>query len=339
LAPTDKNPTRTTFVLDREAAVDMDDDLDVLRAVLVETPPDPERKERARARLLATIAAEMHDGTAPPSLVSVRVRRRRTTTRRAAAAIVVAAAVATVAVLLPSMSRTPAANASATLLALAEVAGLNGWESPGDGQFIYARSSGERADCGGGSCILHGFERERWVGSDGSGRIVETAGGRTSDEAFEGGQLPFFDGRTWLGLDREALRQEVADLADQEDPTEFTLFVQIGRLMGETELLPEMRIALFELAATFRGTVKLEAPVDALGRSGVGVGFVSGGIRYEILFDEDSALVLEERVVALRPEAEPIRVGGNPRGWLVPGSRTTYEASGLVPSPTARIDD
>jgi hypothetical protein len=310
-----------------------DEDADDLR--------DEDVKVRVRARVMATIAASAE---ATPD----QVRPLRRTPRRArgsfATRIVrygVAAAVAavTVALIVPvAFTDRPSSSASAALLRLAENASRgSGWEHPTPHQLIYTRSSGQSPVCTGESCVLEPFQRESWIAPDGSGRILETRGGQTSDETFQPGELAFRDLYETLGWNQSRVRRHIEELLGFEDADDFTTFVVIGELMGETQLLADMRVVLFRIAATLADTELLGPSSDALGRHGIGIGYSSGGLRYEVLFDRDTALVLEQRVVETEDDSPPISIDGLAGGWLVAGSRSTYERSGLVASTDERL--
>lgn len=239
----------------------------------------------------------------------------------------------TLALVVPLTFSGRGSSASAALLRLAETVGRGGgWESPAKGQFIYTRSLGSSPSCVNDACALENFRRESWIAPDGAGRIVELRGGRHSDQDFAAGSLPFVNMDETLGWSSDRLRRYVEGLTGQGELTDFELFVEIGQLMGETQLLPEMRIDLFHIAASLPDTVLLADAIDGLGRGGVGIGYVSEGIRYEVIFDEGTALVLEERVVAIDDRAGPVATGVADNGWLVPGGSTTYADSELVGS-------
>jgi hypothetical protein len=294
---------------------------------------EEEVRARARDRVMLTIVASEAD-----------LRHSQRPARSPAPRILrlgIAAAIGAVilALIVPvAFTDSSGSSASAALLRLAETANAGvGWESPTDDEFIYIRSMGESPRCKGGSCVLEPFARESWIAPDGSGRVVETRDGQSSDETFGAGDLVFQDLHEILGWSQPQVRRHLGELAGVEDADDFTLFVVIGELMGETRLLPETRIALFEIAASFPDTELLGSTADQLGRSGIGVGYSSEGLRYEVIFDEDTALVLEQRVSETRDGAEPISIAAVPGGWLVAGSLSTYEASGLVASTDERL--
>jgi hypothetical protein len=302
--------------------------------------PEEEVKARVRARLMATIAASAE---AAPDEVGPRQRAPRrprgsSEPRMLRYGIAAAVTAFVVALIVPvAFTDHPGASASAALLRLAESVRGPAWEGPGPHQFIYTRSTGRLPVCEGNSCLLESFERESWIALNGSGRIVETRGERSSDERFGPGELVFRDLHESVGWSQAQLRRHVEDLAGGEEADDFTTFVVIGQLMGETQLLPEMRIDLFKIAATLPDTELLTSTTDHLGRSGIGIGYTSGGLRYEVIYDEGTALVLEVGVTEPGGESHPVANIAAPGGWVAAGSRSTYEESGLVASVAVRL--
>jgi hypothetical protein len=77
-------------------------------------------------------------------------------------------------------------------------------------------------------------------------------------------------------------------------------FVQVGDLLRESDAPPAVRTALFEYAATIPGVVALGSVSDHDGRSGVGLGFITDGLRTDLIFDPATSMFLgeDETVVA-----------------------------------------
>jgi hypothetical protein len=290
-----------------------------------------EVRARARVRVMRTVVASEADRGLGPA--------RSPASRTVRLGIAAAIGAFILALIVPvAFTDHAGSSASAALLRLAEKAGAGtGWEHPTPHQLIYTRSSGLSPVCRGESCLLEPFKRESWIAPDGSGRIMETRRSQTSDETFEPGGQAFRDLYETLGWSLERIRRHIEALAGVEDADDFTTFVVIGQLMGETQLLAEKRVDLFRIAATLPDTEQLGPTNDALGRPGIGIGYSSGGLRYEVIFDVDTALVLEQRVSEVRDGAEPISIAAVPGGWLVAGSFSTYEASGLVASTDERL--
>jgi len=157
--------------------------------------------------------------------------------------------------------------------------------------------------------------------------------GTQSDEMYPSGALGFNEMTDTLGEGLPGLRRYVESLMPAGvEPTDFALFVTVSDLLGETQALPEARIALFRLAATLHGAQALGTITDATGRPGVGVEYSDGAVSRRIVFNPDSALVLGVINVA----ADRSRTGPPTRSevvlGVVPGISETYVDSGIVPS-------
>ncbi len=306
------------------------DDLREIERLFQATDDDMALRARKRARtdLMQAIAAE--------ELASVVATTP--TRRRRIAALALVAAIAALAFVAPSLVSRSGSSASAADI-LRQLAGRAqaGWESPANGQLIYTKSVGQRWDCQGESCSIVDFERESWVGVDGSGRIREQVGGTRSDKTYPSGALEFNDMRSALGEDRPGLRHYVESLEPAGvEPSDFALFVTISDLLGETQALPELRASLFDLAATLPGARSLGTITDATGRAGVGVEYSNGAVSRQIIFNPDSALVLGVlNVAADQSGAQPPTQSEVALG-VVPGTSETYVDSGLVSSTLDR---
>ena len=173
---------------------------------------------------------------------------------------------------------------------------------PGPGQFQYTSSVGINQSCTVAShyyCVNFREQREIWIGPDGSGRIRETetdpvfptakdrqqwrAMGRTapplvgppSDERFGPGGLS--DGP----VDLSKLPTDPAQLAamissrkiEGGPPGPAEDFVQVGDLLRESDASPELRAALFKVAAGIPGVKLLGTVTDTDGRSGTAIAF------------------------------------------------------------------
>jgi hypothetical protein len=301
-----------------------------------EALPDAAARERSRASLIGAIAASTAqlDGATrsmPPgdSRRSARGRAARGGLRRRATVAVAAAVV--LALIVPLILPGGAPTASATLLGLAKVAGRGpGWETPTAGQYIYTRVIARSPSCDASGCRLVDVHRESWVARDGSGRVVETRDGERTDHTFGPGGLEFDDLHQLLGLDQGEIRRFLLQRIDtQAGSQDFALFVEIGRLLGETQALPEARISLLRLAASLPDTQDLGATPDHSGRVGIGIGSTSDGVQHQIVFDRDTALVLGEQTVSVDGGSAPT-IG--PSDEAPPGSWTVYSDSGLVES-------
>lgn len=328
------------------------DEFDLLRSLGAELP---EGEEGARSRAWAALKARIDQATVQrPS----QARRPRTRSRRVwlAAAVVLAAAFGLLLPLLPLGGPSGPSAAAATLDRLAEVAARQQAVHLGPDEFVYTRSQttgiaqGEDVSTGQRWSFLVSAMREAWIGSDGSGRIREifeeprfaseddraawiAAGSpdllpeRVSDELYGPGELVFVD-LSALPTDTEALRRLIEERRVLEGPPGAReTFDIIGDLLRETYGPPEIRAALFRVAASLPGVEFLGTVRDALGRPGVAVGFSDQGLRSELVIDPETSLLLEERVVPVPfPPSLP----------AVPLSRTVYVESAVVDSTSAR---
>jgi hypothetical protein len=232
--------------------------------------------------------------------------------------------------------------------------------SPGPGQFEYTDSSSlnwiDTYNTPTTSYNVSYSElRQIWIGSDGSGRIVETyshpqlgtakdragwiAAGRPSlavgpsDSTFGPGQLS--DGPPNLNQ----LPDDPAKLAallvarkiegGPKGPAED--FVQIGDMLRETYVRPALRAAIFAVAKGIPGVRLLGTVTDQVGRSGIGLAYVraypaKGEIAKSVLvFDpKTSKMIAEESVVTYTKTGKTTLMA-----W------TDYLKSGVVNSQTS----
>lgn len=171
---------------------------------------------------------------------------------------------------------------------------------PGTGQFQYTSSVGINQACTVDRlyyCVNYREQREIWIGPDGSGRIRETA----SDPAFPSAK----DRHNWIALGKPKLLTGPSDdhfgpggLSDgpvdlsklPTDPAKLAEmissrkieggppgpaedFVQVGDLLRESDASPELRAALFKVAAGIPGVKLLGTVTDSDGRSGTAIAF------------------------------------------------------------------
>ena len=230
--------------------------------------------------------------------------------------------------------------------------------APAPGQYEYTRSQEAYADCNAGAvpyCYLLPEERQIWVGTDGSGRLLESFGTPvfetpaaraawvqdgspplgvpTSDTTFGPGGLSLGPSDlaslptnpTALAAELSARKIEGGPPGPAED------FVQIGDMLRETDASPALRAALFEVAEGIPGVVVLGTVPDHSGRRGIGVGRVGDdGVEQEYVFDSTTSAFLGEEMVATRPDAS---TGGAPAGTVL--GRAVYESHGIVGSLVA----
>jgi hypothetical protein len=231
--------------------------------------------------------------------------------------------------------------------------------APGPGQFEYTDSSAlnwiDTYNTPATSYNVSYTERRQiWLGSDGSGRIVESythprlgsakdragwiAAGRPSltvapsDSTFGRGQLS--EGPTNLNR----LPDDPAKLAallfarkiegGPKGPGED--FVQIGDLLRENYVRPALRAAIFTVAERIPGVRLLGTVTDQNGRSGIGLAYVHAYVRGEtaeavLIFDpKTSKMIAEETFVTHTKTGKSVLVA-----W------TDYLKSAVVDSVTS----
>lgn len=165
--------------------------------------------------------------------------------------------------------------------------------------------------------------RTMWIAPDGSGRIRETAGemvflsersraawlaagspplGRAINQDF-GAQGLSFEDLSRLPTDPSALATVIRERAQRADPPLYDeMFVVIGDLLREQTAPPQVRAALYKVAAGIPGVELVGQVHDRAGRQGVAVAKTSTytGVkrRHVLIFDaRTSALLAEEDVI------------------------------------------
>jgi hypothetical protein len=304
-------------------------ELELIREFRSEVPyPDAVTTARAKAAVL------------PPP--------RRRTRRRwpfALAATAAAAVAAFVIVLLQSGS--PDSAAAAVLERTARTAaGQPATAPPRPGQFVYtkSRSLNETTSVTHGQAIntVADQTREAWIGPDGSGRLRETsvgsrfmsdrdrqawvAAGRPdlggefhSDERFGAGGLYFFD-LSKLPTDADSLKKTIEQRkVEGGPPGDAETFTIVGDMLRETYASPQLRAALYRVAAGLPGVELIGDVKDESGRTGTAVGYSNDRARNDLIFDPKTSALLGERTVE--------------HGKVV--SWTVYLASGVVDSTSA----
>jgi len=263
-----------------------------------------------------------------------------------------AAAVLLVATLVPGSPARPGPAAAATLHRLADIAAAQpAANPPGPGQYQYTESVETYQDCDLDArpyCYFLPEHRQIWIGSDGSGRILETFGtpsfvtptDRANWESHGSPSLTTAPSDTTFGphtlsigppnlaslpTDPSALAAALAAGKVEGGPRgPAEEFVQIGDLLRETDASPALRAAAYQVAATLPGVEVLGRVADHSGRIGIGVGYTNAGVRNELIFDPSTSALLGEEGVVVRPKSGvPI---GTVDDWAV------YLSSGIVNS-------
>jgi hypothetical protein len=239
---------------------------------------------------------------------------------------------------------------------------------PGPGQFQYTSSVGTGEACTFAKhlyfCVRFKEQREIWVAPDGSGRLRGTqtdpvfptakdrqqweAMGKTapplvgppSDEKYGPGGLSF--GPTDLSklpTDPVVLAEMISSRKIEGGPPgPAEDFVQVGDLLRETAASPELRAALFKVAAGIPGVRNMGTVTDSNGRPGIAIAFPQGEdgssspspmaspsaspsaspaassspsptssspdgtLLNELIFDPDTSGLLSEQTVLVRPD-------------------------------------
>ncbi|MGH2656906.1 MAG: CU044_5270 family protein [Actinomycetota bacterium] len=313
-------------------------------------------------------------GQAPEKVPQrVRLRSRRRLALIPAGAAVLALALVIGSTVLPGVRGGASAEAAQVLRRAADVAGARP-PVAAEGRYRYTRSESAylwtSVEDGTSVSALVPEVRERWVASDGSGRIrsetgdpiflgprdrarYETCcirerwGGRTSDKTFGPGGL-FYQDVSGLSTDPAELygqieRRAAKPLGAADDETGVTdegvpgaveMFVMVGDLLRETVAPPALRAALYEVAARIPGVELVGGVADPAGRRGVAVAIesdYSGAlIREELVFDPNTSELLAERQVLLERVPWLDAEPGAVIGWAA------YLQSGTVDSTSVR---
>jgi hypothetical protein len=209
----------------------------------------------------------------------------------------------------------------------------------GEGTYLYAKVkveqltiSGERGEAW--SVVLP-IEEETWVAADGAGRIRSVIGeprflgprdrerwraagsppfaSGVSDDEFPAGTLVYED-LSSLPTVPDRLLAVLQDQVVSEDlPSDVAVFVRVGELLASADATPELRAALYRVAAGLPGIELDGATADPSGRPGVAVAMTytqrGAAVRASMIFDaETSALLARVEVLLERAtwvDAEP----------------------------------
>lgn len=332
------------------------DEIDALRTLGSDVPaPDLQAKQAARATLLAHAQAT---SPRPRWAALSRLGLRRSGIAAAVAAVALVALVGS-GVLPLGAQPDPAAAAALNRvadIAAAQPAGSGVGYRHTKSEGAYLSGVGGDADHPDGIWALVPVGREIWIGPDGSGRLFESRGepiwfgpadeaawvaagapdllgGQVSDTRF-GPTPPNFEPGTpqpWPGSlhyeDLDALPTDVGALRAVIDAraaagggaTDYQRFTIVGDLLRETVGTPQLRAALYRVAAGLGGVELIGSVTDRAGRTGIGVAMTShessrGLERRTLIFDPDTSMLLAEEDVLLEPvdwlDAEPPLVIG-----------------------------
>jgi hypothetical protein len=191
--------------------------------------------------------------------------------------------------------------------------------------------------------------RTTWIAPDGSGRLRETAGepvflSESSRSAWQAAGLPSlggainrefgpqqlsFEDLSRLPTDPGALATVIRERAQRADPPlHDEMFVIVGDLLRQQTAPPQVRAALYRVAAGIPGVELVGQVRDRAGRQGVAVAMTSTytGVkqRHVLIFDATTSALLAEEIVLLESvswvDAKPPVVIGY----------ATYLESGIV---------
>jgi hypothetical protein len=253
--------------------------------------------------------------------------------------------------------------ATIVLLRAARTAAGQPPTTPGPGQFVYTKSESvyeivAAAPDGPAGIAFQPSTREIWISPDGSARIRDVEGhllfARRADAAYfyhaYRNQMDLLDGHTSddheasgpgvgayidlskLPTDPAALKQRIENRTIPGvggPPGDAETFTIIGDLLRDTSGPPAVRSALYTIASQLPGVQLIGPTHDQLGRPGIGVAYVSKGLRDELIFDpQTSALLGEQQSVVETSRWNPFPPG-SVIGWAA------YLASGIVDSDTA----
>ena len=308
--------------------------------------------------------------------------RRRRPRRRTVIAI--AAAGVAIAIVVPvALPRGVTGGADPAAAAVLHRVALRAAQQPPDpaplpGQYLYTRSKSASTFLfvvgDGRTLFFHQpLIRASWIGPDGSGRILSTAGEvtfltekdratwiaagspdlcadvceGTNDERFGPGELAI---RNLVNLPTDP--EELLELIENREviggPSgDWETFNLIGDLLRETYTLPKVRAALYQVAAELPGVELVGRVVDGAGRPGVAVAYTNPSSdarsRHELIFDPRTAELLGEGEVLIADSTVDVESGGPGAiyGGVGPaGTRTfvtTYLVSGVVDSTSESL--
>jgi hypothetical protein len=102
----------------------------------------------------------------------------------------------------------------------------------------------------------------------------------------------------------------------------------IASLLGQPYASPALRSALYQVASRLPGVHLLGAVTDGIGRRGTAVEYTLRGWQDMLIFDTTTSALLEQKTVAVGPDAGHVAIG-------TVGDLSIYETSAVVDSTTA----
>jgi hypothetical protein len=296
----------------------------------------------------------------PLHRTEIRPHRRRSYRLVLPAVAVIGALVAAVLFVPVSGTRPDATAAAQVLYAAARVAEKQPQTPMPAHGFRYTRSKDAYLSTVGDKVAVSALVphvREIWIAPDGSGRLLEESyepmflgpqdkvkweeagrpplgGPGNSDESFGPGGL-YYQNFSEYSIDPDELYDQIRNRAEGHgSSTDSEMLVLVGDLLRETVAPPDLRAALFRVAARIPGVELVGEVTDPAGRKGIAVARTSDDSGYserdELVFDPETSEMLAERQVLLERvdwlDAEP----GTVIGYAV------YLESGIVDSTSER---
>jgi hypothetical protein len=319
------------------------DEFELARRVLKDPPDDPGATERALARLDEAMDAPR------------RGHRRHSRTWLAVAAVFVALLVGTLTVVQPF------GDASAGAAELRQLGGLARGipnTSLSDGQFYFLRDEEEGissvqniSDGSRYAYAVHDSVRT-WIAADGSGyrettyssvhfvtpadRATWVAEGRYDiPQPGDVDTMRFAKGEV-EGMDTSALSTDPVELDAQlrGDPgikDDRQLYEEIGNLLYQSGASPQLRAALFEVAARIAGVQLIGTVTDPLGRTGIALALDDiEGRRTQLVFDPSTSNLLAIELFTIQPDGSV----ASPDGWTAPDPTRIVDTSPGATSST-----
>jgi hypothetical protein len=218
------------------------------------------------------------------------------------------------------------ATAKAVLLRAARAAAAQPDAMPGADQLTFVHSQGTRLQSGdpptAANTKVVTLDRRIWTSPTQPGRLYETpiairpllGGAAARLHRTPSPQRLDPSGRYRLGglaLTRRQLLTFPTDptaivarfRAARAGTTTASLFDQLGDALRESPAPPAVRAGLYQALATLPGVRLVGATRDPRGRRGVAVGFMSGGVRDDLVIDPRTAEMLAERSTLVDPAA------------------------------------
>lgn len=273
--------------------------LDQLLADTGQVPdPSPAALDAARTRLDVAVSNTRR------TLVAVHRHRQRRRHRRTLTALAAVAVLTIGLVAIPTVGLgqgTPSATAAAVEALTSASANVDDL-APATGEVAYWQVRSQYSQVS--RFVEHPgqtFDRHIWVGNGRDGALIDTGvhdGVRQLEPSrFGVGQVSL----SWAHLDRlptdpDQLERALLDLLNTKDRSR--LLSAAAELLGETPATPELRSALWLVAARTPGLTFRGETADGLGRSGVTVRTADTGLGYrELIFDESTGTLLEQRTI------------------------------------------